>query len=634
MRKKIDKPYIKLLICIACALVVGLVSTLGYGFFRYSKITDNKGFSAIDAKNISSTISENSPTGEYVFSTPGILQIQFPEKTYIARLRYTYDTDMTMSFGIKVYCTNDDGSESERMIDDNVFIANSLSVVDVHQKVDRIEIIYGDAQSHLVVSDFSIDNTFKFNPIILTVAVLIVFLAMYLILFRKENAIHLPKTVFVTVFIMGMILMIVEPPTISGWDEEIHFARAYDLGVGKSGEATASIVQYIEENMPTLNFNHVANYEERVNMLQSFDQLSKTMGTRIDEYSFEISSVGYIFQAMALKIGTGLHLPFGITWYLGKLMNLLLYAAGMAGIVYILPIGKYLMTVVALIPTMLFLATTYTYDVTVTVFVMLALAIWFREILNKDTKFTYKWRVLMCLFMFIGCCPKAVYAPLILCALFIPKEKFYSKKDCYIFRAVIIVVCLLILSTFVLPTLIAPSQTGDLRGGNTSVSGQLGFVFSHPFTYAINLLKCMQSNFIPFVLDSEGLTNMAYNGRVQLLSVHIVILIAVLLTDRFNSDRYRFTAKYRIVMACGIFAAAAFIWTALYLSFTEVGLPTINGVQGRYYFPFLFFIYMFFAPNKIAHTYKKENYQTVVLGMSALVLFVEMFSMFIRTGCL
>lgn len=34
--------------------------------------------------------------------------------------------------------------------------------------------------------------------------------------------------------------------------------------------------------------------------------------------------------------------------------------------------------------------------------------------------------------MFLGCLPKAVYAPLILCMLLLGEEKFYSKKDKWI----------------------------------------------------------------------------------------------------------------------------------------------------------------------------------------------------------
>jgi uncharacterized membrane protein len=634
MRKKIDKPYIKLLICIACAMIIGLISTLGYGSFRYSRITGDKGKFQIDANYISSTCSEQNMEGNYTFEEPGILQIQFPENTYIDKLEYTYDTKANMQFGLIVYTMGEDGTETETMLFDGVFLSASLSVINIHQEVYRICFLYGEIQNELNVSDFYVDNSFRFNPMIMIFVTLSSFLILYLVMLKKENSMHLVRTVFVTVFIMGLIMMIVGSPVISGWDEQTHFARTYDMAVGRYGEQTSAVVQYMEQNAQMLNDYHVSNYEERINMIQSMNRLSEFPSERIDEYHLEISSIGYVLQIIGYKIGTVLNLPFYVSWYFGKLMNLLLYAAGMAGIVYILPVGKYVMSVLALMPTMLFVSTTYTYDITVTVFVMLSLAIWFREILNRDTKFTYKWRILMIVFMAIGCMPKAIYAPLILCALFIPKDKFYSKKDCYIFRGVIIIACLLILSTFVLPTLIAPSQTGDLRGGNTSVAGQLGFILSHPFSYAKNLLKCLACSFVPFVIGTEGLGNMAYWGSISLMSVHLIILVVVLLTDQFNNNQFKFKLKYKIVISCCVITAAVLIWTALYLSYTEVGLPTINGVQGRYYFPFLFFVYMIFAPQKVKNTYKKENYQACILTASSLVLLIEMVIMYVIPSCL
>ena len=144
MRKKIDKPYIKLLICIACAMIIGLISTLGYGSFRYSRITGDKGKFQIDANYISSTCSEQNMEGNYTFEEPGILQIQFPENTYIDKLEYTYDTKANMQFGLIVYTMGEDGTETETMLFDGVFLSASLSVINIHQEVYRICFLYGE----------------------------------------------------------------------------------------------------------------------------------------------------------------------------------------------------------------------------------------------------------------------------------------------------------------------------------------------------------------------------------------------------------------------------------------------------------------------------------------------------------
>lgn len=52
------------------------------------------------------------------------------------------------------------------------------------------------------------------------------------------------------------------------------------------------------------------------------------------------------------------------------------------------------------------------------------------------------------------------------------------------------------MSTFVLPTLIKPSVTGDARGGNTSTASQIEYVLGQPFAYAVVLIKNVSNTFL------------------------------------------------------------------------------------------------------------------------------------------
>ena len=78
--------------------------------------------------------------------------------------------------------------------------------------------------------------------------------------------------------------------------------------------------------------------------------------------------------------------------------------------------------------------------------------------------------VLVCLYASF---PKMIYSLFILLMLFLPKEKFETKKKCYIFRTFICFIFLLCVSSFLLPTVTSSDIAGDPRGGATSVSGQL-----------------------------------------------------------------------------------------------------------------------------------------------------------------
>lgn len=93
------------------------------------------------------------------------------------------------------------------------------------------------------------------------------------------------------------------------------------------------------------------------------------------------------------------------------------------------------------------------------------------------------------------------------------------------------------------------------------------------------------------------MTNFAYMGIGSLAVVYSAYLVMVLLTDRYGEGKYAgetLAIKVRIITMIQIALVVALIWTALYLSYTEVGEEVIAGVQARYYLPFsCYYLYVF-----------------------------------------
>jgi uncharacterized membrane protein len=182
---------------------------------------------------------------------------------------------------------------------------------------------------------------------------------------------------------------------------------------------------------------------------------------------------------------------------------------------------------------------------------------------------------------------KAVYIPLILVAFLLPEQKFQSKRNMILFRAGILVIFFAIMATFVLPTVINPPATGDLRGGDTSISGQLHFIMNDPIFFARLLLKSMWESLGSYFLGSSTYVNFAYlgvsNNNCSYFSI-IIILFAVF-TDAVKDDKFTFKRSSKLFILAIIFSVMCLIWTALYLAFTPVGGNQINGVQSRYYLP-------------------------------------------------
>ena len=179
--------------------------------------------------------------------------------------------------------------------------------------------------------------------------------------------------------------------------------------------------------------------------------------------------------------------------------------------VSITPMGKRILMVIAQFPIMIFLSTVYTYDVTVNVFIILGICILIRLLVDEEKNLSYKRFLAFCICVIVGCMPKAVYAPLVLCGLFIPTSKFRSKREAIIMKTIMLIVFIGLMSTFVLPTVTNPASTGDSRGGNTSVETQISYVLGQPFAYGIVLCKNIISTFVDYSIGST-LSNCAYWG--------------------------------------------------------------------------------------------------------------------------
>ncbi len=641
--RKHKRDLCKFIFCILGSICIAMIVSLGSAAFYYVKGGENKGKLAIDATKIQGKGAiEAKEDGFIIPERGGIIEIDFSEEVFINKLQYQYAVSEIPELSkrncvIKLYTENIYGDKSVKKIKDDYFLNMSRSVVNIKDKVSRIAIMFPKSESVMEISNFVIDNRFKWNPYLTEVVAAVLFLVLFLALFYKKNAKYPEISAFVCIIVLSSSMLLMQPAYCSGWDEEIHFPYAYDMAVTLDGEGTPQILDYLVTNYAWLDYHHEASIEEHKDMIQLMNRLGEERKQPSpDKCEIVMSSIGYIFQSLFISIGRFLGLPFYLVWILGKFANVLLYALGMSIAISIVPIGKRLLTVISLFPVMVFQSTSYTYDVTVIVFLTIGISIWIKEIMNKESVFSYKWRIIFVACMVLGCMPKAVYAPLLLGSLFMPSTKFYSSKDHYIFKGGIILCFLLLMSTFVLPTLLSPPQVADVRGGDTSVVKQLEYVLKKPFAYGIILLQNIGCSFEKYV-TGEMFCNMAYIGRGILSIFYSVWVVGIALTDVYEGDFHNskvLNIKNKVVSLLIILATIVLIWTALYLSFTEIGKTKIAGVQGRYYLPFIFLLYLLCRSEKIENRFNVEKYQMFVTGISCFMLIVQIILFFLVKSCI
>ena len=181
----------------------------------------------------------------------------------------------------------------------------------------------------------------------------------------------------------------------------------------------------------------------------------------------------------------------------------------------------------------------------------------------------------------------------------------------------ILLVCAILLSVMLLPTLLTPANVeADSRGGATSTSGQLSVIFGNPLGYAKLLLLQIVTYAVDFTAGNGIYGTMAHYGYFPFSGFITVLCTFVVLTDTSEQGLRR---RDRILVAGIVFLIVCFIWTAMYISFTPVGADTINGVQGRYFIPVILPLLLLFQTRRIENHIPPRIYNAIVL--TAPVLF-------------
>ena len=81
--------------------------------------------------------------------------------------------------------------------------------------------------------------------------------------------------------------------------------------------------------------------------------------------------------------------------------------------------------------------------------------------------------------------------------------------------------------------------------------------------------------------------NYAYAGTIGISGLVMIIVLIAILIDH-DDEKGLFPVWYRIGILVVYVGVGAICASAMYISFTPVGLDTINGCQGRYLLPAIF----------------------------------------------
>ena len=137
---------------------------------------------------------------------------------------------------------------------------------------------------------------------------------------------------------------------------------------------------------------------------------------------------------------------------------------------------------------------------------------------------------------------------------------------------------------------------------------------------------------IEFIFGCEATLNFNIIGMYEGGTAEIIMLITMVLlvaTAKGKEKRYEMGWKTTVLGLGIIGLVVCFIWGSMYLAFTPVGSNVINGVQARYYTPFLFLLFLLIPTHKIKSSLPERVVMPVTLGIVAFLNAVSVYNLLI-----
>ena len=358
----------------------------------------------------------------------------------------------------------------------------------------------------------------------------------------------LPWGTFFMLASLGIFITAVKPMFVTGeawnsWDEEVHWAGIQNMslftGKGLRGAMEA-------------------------------------LGT---------SNLAYLPCAIGYNLGTIFTSNEELLYHLSVGCGCLFYAGICALAVKHAPRYKATFMVAGALPTLLFLATSASYDAPTAACILLGTALTM-EIMDQEEKMSSFQAITLISVMAFGTVSKLLYSPILFFALLIPDDRFSRRRNAWIFRVFVLVMFVWCLFSIMVPGISNAVWAGDDRFPDTSTSGQFAYMLQNPIEGGLKPIRWLWEN--RRVMLISGITHWAYlglNERLNEIFVWLLLVVAPLCTLGERMNRKSLLTPIRRIFLFGIALGAEILFCyALYLVSSPVG-GEVTGMQARYFMP-------------------------------------------------
>lgn len=470
--------------------------------------------------------------------------------------------------------------------------------------------------------------------IICAIMLIVIIIAMYV----KDAEISSKRKAILLVVIyllLGVLYNLVFVP-FSVQDEPTHFAQSYAMSSQWLGQDVQDENGYIfmyQSGLVRVSWgNDLQTQYQFWNNWNYGSEPCKEISI-IYKDATALNKYVYIIPAVGITIARIMDLPYQMVLLSGRVVNALFFAAIAALALRINPNMKRSMLAVLMLPSVVWLSASYSYDIWNMGFSALLFS-YCMHCRNKENKVNWK-DVLALLLICVALVPiKFIYFVMAFGVLLIPGEKFLNKKEQFGTYATVILgsVVTAFIARGASALSYATTSDVDVRSITDATVQNQAFSLSWILGSSSNLLYTIKVYIHTVLQQGENYLYKMINGSYlsfepsKILIYAILFLVFIIIIDEMRDVK---VSAYDRIMAAGIFCmGVGLVLTTFLFVYTHVNVQsvsTIQGVQGRYFLPFLFFV-----PFLVQGKYLKvdeEKKDTLLFVLLLLNLCVLMFNL-------
>ncbi|KKP68308.1 MAG: hypothetical protein UR66_C0006G0009 [Candidatus Moranbacteria bacterium GW2011_GWE1_35_17] len=390
---------------------------------------------------------------------------------------------------------------------------------------------------------------------------------------KKENL------YLVLALLFGFCMVFFNPPFAGVPDEGAHFYRAWGISQGDflaCGDKINADALGLPEELKPMKMS--VSGEEKVSMGKIKKALFEKDVQGLAPWSGAVcgsNPLGYLPQVLGIEVSKIFHLPVLWGFYLARLFNFLVAVFLTYFALRLLPFGKIILMVVALLPMTVQQYSSLSYDALHISMIFLFIS-YVLSLAISEKKLSKRELFLLGAVAILAANIKFGFIPVMLLLLIVPWKKMNGKKFYWIYMAVVLV---LGIGLF----LWAQKNSISTEGVRERVypAEQFAEVLTNPIGFILVIINTLYRSIVFFFetfLYKPGWLNDSLSPVFYLGT-----FLGIILLIRNEKEKVSLSNYQRIILGMTFVAGIIFIFLSMYVFWSKVGGDKVQGVQGRYF---------------------------------------------------